>query len=66
MFGILTVTAGHGPVETTRLTDVPGATEVPAAGLELVTFPVAMVSLHAVDIVPTDSPAPVIAASAEA
>jgi hypothetical protein len=56
----------QAPSETIRSTDVPGTTEVPAAGFELITFPAAMVSLHAVDIVPTDSPAPVIAASAEA
>jgi hypothetical protein len=52
---------GAGPVETTRLTAEPAATEVPAIGFSLMTPPEATVLLVAVVTVPTVSPAPVIA-----
>jgi hypothetical protein len=57
---------GGGPVETTRLTADPEATEVPATGVSLITSPGGTVVLAAVVTVPTVSPAPVIAVVAAA
>ena len=55
-----------GPVETTRATDEPLAALVPAAGVSLMTFPLATVALDACVTVPTVRPAPVIAVLAAA
>jgi hypothetical protein len=46
-----------GPVDTTRFTDDPTFTLVPATGLSLITFPAAAVLLEAVVTVPTTKPA---------
>ena len=54
------------PVETTRLTAEPGFTLVPALGLSLMTLPEGTVELLALVIVPTTSPAPVMAVVAAA
>ena len=51
-------------MDTTRFTDVPALTDVPAAGLWLITFPDATVLLHWGVTVPTVRPAAVIADSA--
>jgi hypothetical protein len=59
--GTATLTA---PVETTKLTEDPVVTDVPAAGFELITLPEATVLLDAVVIVPTTNPAPLIAVDA--
>lgn len=55
-----------GPLLTVRLTAEPAATDVPAAGLELMTLPEATVLLLAVVTVPTVRLAPVIAELAAA
>src|SRR5262245_8077497 len=61
------VTAGTVvPIETTRLTAVPGVTVVPSAGLALITRPMWIVELVAVVIVPTVRPAFTIAFTASA
>src|SRR6188508_3220743 len=60
-----TATCG-GPDETTRFTALPTLTCVPAAGFELITEPAGTVALACVVIVPTVSPAPVIAEDAAA
>ncbi len=57
-FGTLTLA---GPLETTRFTDEPVFTLVPAVGLSLITFPEATVPLACVVTVPTTKPAVVIA-----
>jgi hypothetical protein len=59
-------TTTEGPVETTRATADPGATEAPAAGFWLMTLPAGTVALLAVVTVPRVSPAPVIAVVAAA
>jgi len=56
-FGTKTVA---GPVETTRFTEEPTATDVPASGASLITLPEGTVLLDPVDTVPTTRPAPVI------
>ena len=43
--GTLTFSGGVGPEETTRFTELPEATLAPAAGLSLITMPVATVEL---------------------
>src|SRR6185436_19530688 len=53
--------ADGGPVDTTRFTELPAATIVPAAGDRLMTEPDGTVVLDAVVTVPTTSPAFVIA-----
>ena len=54
-------TVAHGPDETTRLIDVPGASWVPAAGLVLLTTPLATPLVeHALVVLPTVSCAVVI------
>jgi hypothetical protein len=50
-----------GPLDTTRFTDDPVLTEVPAVGLSLITSPEGTVELEAVVTVPTTNPTPVIA-----
>src|SRR3984885_4527283 len=62
-FGTATV---GGPVETTRFTADPIATDVPASGLSLITLPDATVLLDAVVTVPRTKPTPVIAVVAAA
>jgi hypothetical protein len=57
-FGTLT---GAGPDDTTRVTPLPAATDVPAAGLSLMTDPIGTVPLAAVLTAPTVSPAAVMA-----
>jgi hypothetical protein len=52
---------GAGPDETTRATEAPFAALAPAAGVWLMTLPLATVALDACVTVPTVSPAPVIA-----
>ena len=49
-----------GPVETTRLTEDPGDTDVPEVGFWLITEPAGTVLLEACVIEPTRSPTPVI------
>ena len=56
----------EGPVETTKLTAEPCATDVPAVGLWLVTCPAGTVALLAEEMEPTTSCAAVIAAVAAA
>jgi hypothetical protein len=55
-----------GPVETTRATEEPLAALVPAAGVSLMTLPLATAALDACVTVPTVSPAPVTAVVAAA
>jgi hypothetical protein len=55
-----------GPLEITRFTAEPTFTPVPAAGLSLITSPLATVLLDAVVTVPTTKPTPVIAEVATA
>src|SRR5271154_4710229 len=62
-FGTATV---GGPVETTRFTADPIATDVPATGLSLITLPDGTVLLDAVVTVPRTRPTPVIALVAAA
>ena len=59
--GTATLTA---PAETTRLTEDPAVTDVPATGFELITLPDATVLLDAVVTVPITNPAPLIAVDA--
>jgi hypothetical protein len=54
------------PEEITKLTEDPAATAVPAAGLWLITLPMATLALDALVVVPTTSPAPVMAVAAAA
>jgi hypothetical protein len=55
-----------GPLDTTKLTDEPALTLVPAVGLSLITLPEATVLLDAVVTVPSTKPAPVMAVVAAA
>jgi hypothetical protein len=57
---------GAGPLDTTRFTAVPGATDCPAAGFWLMTLPDATVELDCCVTLPTTSDAPVIALAAAA
>ena len=57
---------GAGPVETTRLTALPGGARLPPPGFWLITAPLGTVALAAFVTVPTTSPAPVIAVAASA
>jgi hypothetical protein len=54
------------PEEITKLTEDPALTCVPAAGLSLITLPIATVLLDALVVVPTTRPAPVMAVVAAA
>jgi hypothetical protein len=63
-FGTITCVTCAGPLESTRFTDDPVFTEVPATGLSLITSPEGTVLLDAVVTVPTNSPTPVIAVDA--
>src|SRR4249919_2483486 len=56
--------AGAAPVDTTRLTALPGAANVPPAGVWLITEPEGTVGLEAVVTVPTVRLAAAIAAAA--
>ena len=62
-FGTVTI---DGPDDTVNATDEPGATAVPAAGVELMIEPAWTVALGAVKTVPTTRPALVIAVVAAA
>jgi hypothetical protein len=62
-FGTVT---GAGPVDTTRATELPEGTEVPAGGFWLTTAPFAITVLDAKLTVPTTRPAPVMAVVAAA
>src|SRR4029079_9581284 len=62
-FGTLT---GAGPVETTRFTALPAATDVPATGFCEITLPAGTVAEACCVIVPTTSPALMIAVVAAA
>jgi hypothetical protein len=60
------VVSAGGPEEITRFTADPALTIAPAAGLSLITSPDGTVVLEALVILPTTSPALVIAAEAAA
>src|SRR5690242_6836742 len=62
----ITVGTMSPPEEMTSATAVPGATDVPAAGVSLITLPDGIVVLRALVSAPTTKPAVVIAVDAAA